>query len=69
MVLNYCCKCFNYLVRVLKLIGRDRHHGPVIAVIECPNSDLLKSNIQALDDFPCVNIPSNARDSQYQVTQ
>ncbi|XP_071932173.1 DNA polymerase epsilon catalytic subunit A-like [Coffea arabica] len=45
---------------------RDRHHGPVIAVIECPNSDLLKSNIQALDDFPCVNIPSNARDSQYQ---
>ncbi|KAL3518505.1 hypothetical protein ACH5RR_021094 [Cinchona calisaya] len=45
---------------------RDRHHGPVIAVIECPNSNLLKSSIQTLDDFPCVNIPSNARDSQYQ---
>ncbi|KAI3461306.1 hypothetical protein Pfo_017969 [Paulownia fortunei] len=45
---------------------RHRHHGPVIAVIECPNIQLLKSGIRALEDFPCVTIPSNVRDSQYQ---
>lgn len=45
---------------------RHRHHGPVIAVIECPNIQLLKSGIRSLEDFPCVTIPSNARDSQYQ---
>ncbi|KAL9143406.1 hypothetical protein ABFS82_14G234200 [Erythranthe guttata] len=45
---------------------RQRHPGPVIAIIECPNIQLLKSGIRALEDFPCVSIPSNARDSQYQ---
>lgn len=52
----------------LTLMGnRHEHHGPTIAVIECPNFQLLKSSIQVLDDFPCVNVPANARDSQYQV--
>lgn len=46
---------------------RHRHQGPVIAVIECPNIQLLKSGIRALEDFPCVAISSNVRDSQYQV--
>ncbi|KAK9999535.1 hypothetical protein SO802_019138 [Lithocarpus litseifolius] len=46
---------------------RHEHHGPTIAVIECPNAQSMKSGIRALDDFPCVNIPSNARDSHYQV--
>ncbi|KAI7983738.1 DNA polymerase epsilon catalytic subunit A [Camellia lanceoleosa] len=45
---------------------RQRHHAPTIAVIECPNVHLMKSGIRALDDFPCVNIPCNARDSNYQ---
>ncbi|KAI3783594.1 hypothetical protein L1987_42678 [Smallanthus sonchifolius] len=45
---------------------RSQLHGPAIAVIECPDVDSMKSSIRALDDFPCVNIPSNARDSQYQ---
>ncbi|EXB53718.1 DNA polymerase epsilon catalytic subunit A [Morus notabilis] len=45
---------------------RHEHHGPTIAVIECPNAQLMKSGIRALDDFPCVSIPSNARDCQYQ---
>ncbi|XP_057955577.1 DNA polymerase epsilon catalytic subunit A-like [Malania oleifera] len=45
---------------------RHQHHGPAIAVIECPNVHLMKSGIRALEDFPCVNIPSNARDSHYQ---
>ncbi|KAL8475241.1 hypothetical protein ACS0TY_031590 [Phlomoides rotata] len=45
---------------------RQWHQGPVIAVIECPNIQLLKSGIRALEGFPCVAIPSNARDSQYQ---
>ncbi|KAI3684075.1 hypothetical protein L2E82_49977 [Cichorium intybus] len=40
-------------------------HGPRIAVIECPDVNLMKLGIRALDDFPCVSIPSNARDSQY----
>ncbi|XP_048444807.1 DNA polymerase epsilon catalytic subunit A isoform X2 [Pyrus x bretschneideri] len=46
---------------------RHEHSGPTIAVIECPNFQLMKSCIGALDDFPCVSIPSNARDSLYQV--
>ncbi|XP_071723103.1 DNA polymerase epsilon catalytic subunit A-like isoform X1 [Rutidosis leptorrhynchoides] len=45
---------------------RDKHHGPAIAVIECPNGHLIKSRIPLLNDFPCVNIPSNARDGHYQ---
>ncbi|KAM0016354.1 putative DNA-directed DNA polymerase [Helianthus debilis subsp. tardiflorus] len=44
---------------------RSQLHGPVIAVVECPNVASVKSGIRALDDFPCVNILSNARDSQY----
>ncbi|XP_031270603.1 DNA polymerase epsilon catalytic subunit A-like [Pistacia vera] len=47
--------------------NRHEHYGPTIAVIECPNSQLLRSGIRVLDDFPCVSIPANARDSQYQV--
>lgn len=59
-------ECFDiYLVH--NRFGRHRHHGPVIAVIECPNIQLLKSGIRSLEEFPCVTIPSNARDSQYQV--
>ncbi|KAJ7947962.1 DNA polymerase epsilon catalytic subunit [Quillaja saponaria] len=46
---------------------RNEHHGPTIAVIECSNAQLMKSCIRALDDFPCVDIPSNARDSNYQI--
>ncbi|OAY51429.1 DNA polymerase epsilon catalytic subunit A [Manihot esculenta] len=46
---------------------REKHHGPMLAVIECPNIHLMKSGIPALDNFPCVSIPSNIRDSQYQV--
>lgn len=50
------------------ILMSDRHdHGPTIAVIECPNVQVMKSGVRALDDFPCVSIPANARDSQYQV--
>ncbi|KAL6571839.1 hypothetical protein OROHE_002708 [Orobanche hederae] len=45
---------------------RHQHHGAVIAIIECHNIQLMKSGIRALQDFPCVTIPSNVRDSQYQ---
>ncbi|KAK2968076.1 hypothetical protein RJ640_000491, partial [Escallonia rubra] len=47
-------------------VNRQGHQRPAIAVIECPNVHLMKSGVRALDDFPCVCIPSNARDSQYQ---
>jgi len=40
---------------------------PMVAVIECPNVQLVKLGIRALDDFPCLSVPYNARDSQYQV--
>ncbi|KAF3455292.1 hypothetical protein FNV43_RR05740 [Rhamnella rubrinervis] len=46
---------------------RHEHNGPTIALIECPNTQVMKLGIRALDDFPCVSIPSNARDCQYQV--
>nr|GMD12608.1 DNA polymerase epsilon catalytic subunit A-like [Ipomoea batatas] len=45
---------------------RNQHRGPVVAMIECPNPQLVKSGIRALDDFPCLTIPCNARESQYQ---
>ncbi|KAK9127695.1 hypothetical protein Syun_016492 [Stephania yunnanensis] len=45
---------------------RHQHHGPAIGVIECPKSHSTKSGIHVLNDFPCVCIPCNARDSQYQ---
>ncbi|XP_023756876.1 DNA polymerase epsilon catalytic subunit A [Lactuca sativa] len=44
---------------------RDEVHGPAIGVIECPDVKLMKLSIRALDDFPCVSIPSNARDCHY----
>ncbi|KAL5555227.1 hypothetical protein UlMin_037463 [Ulmus minor] len=46
---------------------RHEHHGPTVAIIECPNAQLMKLGVRVLDEFPCVNIPSNARDCQYQV--
>ncbi|MCD7471233.1 DNA polymerase epsilon catalytic subunit A [Datura stramonium] len=49
-----------------RAINEHRHHGPAVAMIECPNAQLLKSGIRALEDFPCISIPCNARDSQYQ---
>ena len=49
------------------LYDRHEHNGPTIALIECPNTQVMKLGIRALDDFPCVSIPSNARDCQYQV--
>lgn len=39
----------------------------MVAVIECPDVQLLKLGIRALDDFPCLSIPFNARDSHYPV--
>ncbi|XP_009629449.1 DNA polymerase epsilon catalytic subunit A [Nicotiana tomentosiformis] len=49
-----------------RIINEHRHHGPAVAMIECLNAHSLKSGIRALDDFPCISIPCNARDSQYQ---
>ncbi|CAN1252331.1 DNA polymerase epsilon catalytic subunit A [Linum perenne] len=46
---------------------RDKYQGPTVAVIESPDAKVIKSVLPALDNFPCVNIPSNARDSQYQI--
>lgn len=58
----------TWLIPYMVLVpDRHEHHGPTVAVIECPNFQLMKSSIGALDDFPCVSIPSNARDSNYQV--
>eukprot|EP00268_Persea_americana_P026628 TRINITY_DN2608_c0_g1_i2.p1 TRINITY_DN2608_c0_g1~~TRINITY_DN2608_c0_g1_i2.p1 ORF type:complete len:2201 (+),score=389.42 TRINITY_DN2608_c0_g1_i2:181-6783(+) len=55
----------NLLQRTLSEY-RHHHHGPIIGVIECPNAEAMKSRIRILDEFPCINIPCNARDSQYQ---
>ncbi|TKY67092.1 DNA polymerase epsilon catalytic subunit A [Spatholobus suberectus] len=46
--------------------GRE-NHVPMVAVVECPNVQLVKLGIRALDDFPCLRIPYNTRDSQYQI--
>uniref|UniRef100_A0A0E0NFE0 DNA polymerase epsilon catalytic subunit n=1 Tax=Oryza rufipogon TaxID=4529 RepID=A0A0E0NFE0_ORYRU len=53
-------------VQRMLLEYRQQHPGPVIGVIECPKLQALKSAVRALDDFPCVTIPCNARDNNYQ---
>ncbi|XP_052142333.1 DNA polymerase epsilon catalytic subunit A-like isoform X1 [Oryza glaberrima] len=53
-------------VQRMLLDYRQQHPGPVIGVIECPKLQALKSAVRALDDFPCVTIPCNARDNNYQ---
>uniref|UniRef100_A0A0D9YSR4 DNA polymerase epsilon catalytic subunit n=1 Tax=Oryza glumipatula TaxID=40148 RepID=A0A0D9YSR4_9ORYZ len=53
-------------VQRMLLEYRQQHPGPVIGVIECPKLEALKSAVRALDDFPCVTIPCNARDNNYQ---
>lgn len=53
-------------VQRMLLEYRQQHPGPVICVIECPKLQALKSAVRALDDFPCVTIPCNARDNNYQ---
>ncbi|MQL76823.1 hypothetical protein Taro_009221 [Colocasia esculenta] len=45
---------------------RSQHPGPTVCVIESPNTLALTKNIHALDGFPCVKIPCNIRDSNYQ---
>ncbi|KAK3158029.1 hypothetical protein QOZ80_2AG0131930 [Eleusine coracana subsp. coracana] len=55
----------KYVQRML-LEYRQQHPGPVIAVIECPKLQDIKASVKALDDFPCVTLPCNARDNSYQ---
>lgn len=62
----------QYLVILLtikskEIFCRQQHPGPVIGIIECPKLQAIKAAVRALDDFPCVTIPSNARDNNYQV--
>ncbi|XP_062219147.1 DNA polymerase epsilon catalytic subunit A-like [Phragmites australis] len=55
----------KYVQRML-LEYRQQHPGPVISIIECPKLQDIKAAVRALDDFPCVTIPCNARDNNYQ---
>lgn len=54
---------------LILLLCRRQHLEPIIGLIECPSIHAVKSYIRALDDFPCVAVPCNARDSDYQVAQ
>ncbi|GAA0141587.1 DNA metabolism protein [Lithospermum erythrorhizon] len=54
----------NHLQKIISNY-RNENRLPTIALIECPNPDLIKSGVKALDDFPCVTRPSNARESLY----
>ncbi|WOK95843.1 DNA polymerase epsilon catalytic subunit A-like [Canna indica] len=45
---------------------RHQHPQPTIGIIECPGFQAMKSGIRILEDFPCVTIPCNGRDSNYQ---
>ncbi|EMS53029.1 DNA polymerase epsilon catalytic subunit A [Triticum urartu] len=56
----------KYVQRLL-LEYRQQHPGPVIGIIECPKLQAIRESVRALDDFPCVTIPCNARDNNYQV--
>ncbi|CAA6660705.1 unnamed protein product [Spirodela intermedia] len=59
----------KHLQRILidyRAVGQISHPGPVMCVIESVDYRILKSNIHALDEFPCIKIPFNARDSNYQ---
>lgn len=65
----YCNKQSNYCISeyTTEMLCRQQHPGPVVGVIECPKLHAIKAAVRALDDFPCVTIPSNARDNNYQV--
>ncbi|GKB90995.1 putative RNA-directed DNA polymerase, eukaryota, reverse transcriptase zinc-binding domain protein [Tanacetum coccineum] len=43
------------------------HRVAGLVVVECPDVDLIKTGIRALDDFFCASVPSNAHDSQHQL--
>lgn len=73
---NFCCYILLimpfYLVsfmltHAIILIYRSIDRGPLVAIIESPNVQLLKSAVKVLDDFPCLNIPCDAHHNQYQV--
>ncbi|XP_020701921.2 DNA polymerase epsilon catalytic subunit A isoform X1 [Dendrobium catenatum] len=54
------------LVQRVLVEYRHRHHGPTVAVIECPKVHAIKSGVRVLDDFPCISVPCNTQDSNYQ---
>jgi hypothetical protein len=71
---QYLVSCYGiYYLVILFIINsketfcRQQHSGPVVGIIECPKLQAIKVAIRALDDLPCVTIPSNARDNNYQV--
>ncbi|KAK8952512.1 DNA polymerase epsilon catalytic subunit A [Platanthera zijinensis] len=45
---------------------RLQHPAPTVAIIECPNIHAVKSTVRVLDDFPCISLPCNTQDSNYQ---
>ncbi|KAG0453679.1 hypothetical protein HPP92_024983 [Vanilla planifolia] len=45
---------------------RHGHSGPTVAVIECPNVHAITSAVRTLDDYPCITVPFNTQDSNYQ---
>ncbi|XP_042374345.1 DNA polymerase epsilon catalytic subunit A-like [Zingiber officinale] len=45
---------------------RHQHPQPAIAIIEYPGFQATKSGIRILQEFPCVTIPCNASDCNYQ---
>ncbi|KAK8513325.1 hypothetical protein V6N12_052522 [Hibiscus sabdariffa] len=66
--LIYLRVIFSYIYVILVFTYlRHEHQGPILAVIECPDTQIMKSGIRVLEDFPCVSIPSNARDNDYQL--
>lgn len=56
-----------FIINSKETFCRQQHSGPVVGIIECPKLQAIKVAIRALDDLPCVTIPSNARDNNYQV--
>lgn len=54
------------LVQRVLVEYRLQHPGPTVAVIECPNVHDIKSVVRVLDDFPCISVPCNTQDSNYQ---
>uniref|UniRef100_A0ACD5XVC0 Uncharacterized protein n=1 Tax=Avena sativa TaxID=4498 RepID=A0ACD5XVC0_AVESA len=55
----------KFVQRIL-LEYRQQYPGPVIGIIECPKLRAIRESVRAIDDFPCVTIPCNARDNNYQ---
>ncbi|KAH7426493.1 hypothetical protein KP509_10G003400 [Ceratopteris richardii] len=44
---------------------REQYRGPTVAIVECPDKDQIIRSIPTIAELPTIEVPCNARDSQF----